>query len=142
MATVIIPELSKKNKYYIPKHRYYELKHFCLQYGDWLDRIHELENSIALPDLSEITRPKTKVTPYLDSTYYLAYEAISLKEKIGKVDQAINELEPWIRKYIFIAVTQGKAFPYLKTVLEIPCEKDTYYERYRRFFWTLNKQLS
>ena len=26
------PELSKKNKYYISKHRYYELKHLCLQY--------------------------------------------------------------------------------------------------------------
>lgn len=27
------PELSKKNKYYISKHRYYELKHLCLQYS-------------------------------------------------------------------------------------------------------------
>ncbi len=27
------PELSKKNRYYISKHRYYELKHLCLQYS-------------------------------------------------------------------------------------------------------------
>ena len=27
------PELSKKNKYYISKHRYYELTHLCLQYA-------------------------------------------------------------------------------------------------------------
>lgn len=26
------PELSQKNPYWIGKHRYYELKHFCLQY--------------------------------------------------------------------------------------------------------------
>ena len=35
MATVIRPEISEKSKYYIDKHRYYELKHFCLQYKEW-----------------------------------------------------------------------------------------------------------
>ena len=35
MATVIRPSISEKNKYYIDKHRYYELKHFCLQYPLW-----------------------------------------------------------------------------------------------------------
>ena len=35
MATVLRSELSPKNKYYIDKHRYYELKHFCLQYTEW-----------------------------------------------------------------------------------------------------------
>ena len=29
------PELSKRNPYKLDKHRYYELKHFCLQYPDW-----------------------------------------------------------------------------------------------------------
>lgn len=28
-------ELSQKNKYYIPKFRYLELKNFCMQYKDW-----------------------------------------------------------------------------------------------------------
>lgn len=35
MGTVIRPEVSHKNTYYISKHRYYELKHFCLQYPEW-----------------------------------------------------------------------------------------------------------
>lgn len=30
MATEIRPELSEKNPYWIGKHRYYELKHFCI----------------------------------------------------------------------------------------------------------------
>lgn len=34
MGTVIRPETSKKNKYWIPRHRYHELKHFCLQYPE------------------------------------------------------------------------------------------------------------
>ena len=35
MGTVIRAELSENNKYWISKHRYYELKHFCLQYPIW-----------------------------------------------------------------------------------------------------------
>ena len=35
MSTDIRPEVSVKNKYWISRHRYYELKHFCLQYGEW-----------------------------------------------------------------------------------------------------------
>jgi len=35
MGTTIKPELPDKNKHYIEKHRYYELKHFCLQYQAW-----------------------------------------------------------------------------------------------------------
>ena len=35
MGTVIRPEISEKSKYWIDKHRHYELKHFCLQYPRW-----------------------------------------------------------------------------------------------------------
>ena len=35
MGTTIRPELSEKNPYWIERHRYYELKHFCLQYPIW-----------------------------------------------------------------------------------------------------------
>ena len=33
MAHDIRPEVSQKNPFWIGKHRYYELKHFCLQFG-------------------------------------------------------------------------------------------------------------
>lgn len=35
MGTDIRAEVSTKNRYWIEKHRYYELKHFCLQYSQW-----------------------------------------------------------------------------------------------------------
>lgn len=35
MAHDIRPEVSQKNPFWIGKHRYYELKHFCLQYPIW-----------------------------------------------------------------------------------------------------------
>lgn len=35
MGTNLRPELSEKNRYWLPKHRFYELQHFCLQYPEW-----------------------------------------------------------------------------------------------------------
>lgn len=42
MSTSIRPELSPKNCYWIEKHRYYELKHFCLQYPTWRRKYNSL----------------------------------------------------------------------------------------------------
>ena len=46
MATVIRPEISTKNKYWISKHRHYELKHFRLQYPEWKRIYSAYDNSI------------------------------------------------------------------------------------------------
>lgn len=43
MGTVIRPEVSAKIKYWLSKHRYYELKHFCLQYPEWKRVYHDLD---------------------------------------------------------------------------------------------------
>ena len=45
MGTQIRPELSEKNLYWIDRHRYYELKHFCLQYPWQLQSAQTLQLS-------------------------------------------------------------------------------------------------
>lgn len=45
MGTVVRADISKKNAYWIDKHRYYELKHFCLQYPIWAKTYAELSCS-------------------------------------------------------------------------------------------------
>ena len=135
MATSIVPELSKKNKYYISKHRYYELKHFCLQYPEWKKEIYKLKQE-TVGTTSLIFQKREKRLE--DKVSEIAIRIFSLDEKCQKVDQTIQQLEPWIQHYIFLAVTEGRSFTYLKTVLDMPCERDAYYERYRRFFFSLH----
>lgn len=56
MATEIRPELSEKNPYWIGKHRYYELKHFCLQYPIWKKAYNALLGLSSRPnDLDKTT---------------------------------------------------------------------------------------
>jgi hypothetical protein len=52
MGTDIRAEVSTKNRYWIDKHRYYELKHFCLQYPQWKKMYASLDG---LPNHSSTT---------------------------------------------------------------------------------------
>lgn len=49
MGTNIRPEISERNPYWISKHRYYELKHFCLQYNGWASAYKALDGKTARP---------------------------------------------------------------------------------------------
>lgn len=136
MATVIRPEISVKNKYWIDKHRHYELKHFCLQYPMW-------KREYAALDIPSITSAAGEKMPssnipgdptgsfVMKKAYYL--ERIKLIEKIAK------EADEFLSNYILKAVTEELSFTYLKSKLDIPCGKDMYYDRYRRFFWLLSE---
>lgn len=136
METLLRPKLSTKNKYYIGKHRYYELKHFCLQYPEWKKSHAEFED-ISIP-LSMIDHVSTDNLPG-DPTAKRAPMKFFYSERIKLIEKATIETDPYLYSYIIKGVTESKSYTYLETVLGIPCGKDLYYDRYRRFFWLLNK---
>lgn len=128
-------ELSRRNKYWIDKHRYYELKHFCLQYPLWKK---------AYIELCTVMRKNPDVNAYIhgseviDSTADIASARVYFSSRMGLVQSIAMEADDEIGNYIFEAVTKGLSFDTLKTVYEIPCGKDLYYDRYRKFFWLLS----
>ena len=136
MATLIRPEVSSKNKYRIDKHRHYELKHFCLQYPEWKKAYAEFGN----PDmpLSTIERVPTSNIPG-DPTAKRAMLKARFSERIELIEKIAMEADKCLHNYILKAVTEDLSYTYLKTRLEIPCSRDTYYDRYRRFFWLLSE---
>lgn len=136
MATVIRPEISEKNKYYIDKHRYYELKHFCLQYKEW-KKAYELCNDSIIFTTSLDNSSFGANTPS-DLTAKYAIRQAEYASKIRMIEQAAMEADEFLYRYILKAVTEGLAYTYLKTSMDIPCGKDMYYDRYRRFFWLLS----
>ena len=136
MTTVIRATISEKNKYYIDKHRHYELKHFCLQYPEWKKRHAEYSN--IGPNLSKFEQLYSNGMTS-DPTANWAIKRAYYSEKIDLVEKAALETDYILYKYILKAVTEGLSYSYLKTILQIPCSRDIYYECYRRFFWVLNK---
>lgn len=135
MATVIRAEISEKNKYWIDKHRHYELKHFCLQYPEWKRNYSDFDNA-SLP-LSMIERVSTSNLPG-DPTAKRAMMKAYYYEKIKMVEKVALETDTCLHQYILKAVTEGLSYTYLKTKMGIPCGKDMYYDRYRKFFWLLS----
>lgn len=136
MATLIRPEISEKNKYYIDKHRHYELKHFCLQYPSWKKLYSMLEDS-NIP-LAMIDRLPTDSLPS-DPTAKRAIVKAYLAEKIDLIERIAIETDPHLYRYILRAVTEELSYTYLSAKLNIPCGRDMYYDRYRKFFWLLSE---
>lgn len=134
MSTNIRSTLSKKNVYWIERHRYYELKHFCLQYPLWRKAYSEIDGICRQNFDSDVktTSPDTNVTEkYADILLYYS-------ERMDMVEKAANDTDQSLSVYILKAVTEGYSYDYLKSKLEIPCCRDVYYQLYRKFFWLLN----
>lgn len=137
MGLKLRPELSKKNKYWIDKNRFYELKYFCLQYPLWKKAYTLLEGFKAYSyDLSGVSGSGSPSDPTGDCVE----ERSIYLERMQLVEEAARETDPYLASYILKAVTEGLSFTYLQSILEIPCSRDTYYDRYRKFFWILSKR--
>lgn len=129
------PELSKRNKYYVERYRYYELKYFCMQYPLWKSYLKDLNDSI-------VTTPKYLISEdnvISDPTQKRILIRERYINRIKMVEQAAFDTDPSLYSYILKGVTEGLSYNILKARFNIPCGRDMYYERYRKFFWLLNK---
>jgi hypothetical protein len=133
MSTTIRAEISKNGKWYISKHRYYELKHFCLQYDEWRGEISCLT---ALSSPSGDISTGGSFTG--DRTGNTAVKRASMRSRMEMVEQAAIAADPDIYSYILTCVTQGVSYDKL-VAAGIPCSRDYFYERYRKFFWILDQ---
>lgn len=136
MATVIRAKISENNKYWINKHRYYELKHFCLQYSEWKKAYASCCEAIIFASRYEDT-PSVNAPSDLTAKY--AIKRAQYANRVKMIEEAAKEADEFLYPYILKAVTEGLAYPYLKTRLDIPCGRDMYYDRYRKFFWLLSE---
>lgn len=136
MSTTIRAELSDKNPYWIERHRYYELKHFCLQYPLWKRTRQELDgygqkSAYVLKAVTGRFNPDPTLAFAEARTYY--------SDRMGMIERAARESNECLSGYLIKGVTEGFSYDILKARLNIPCCKDVYYEAYRRFFWTLDR---
>ena len=136
MGTVIRAEISERNKYHIPKHRHYELKHFCLQYHEWKKAYAAYNDAIIFATKYE--EPAANNTPS-DLTAKYAMKKVFYGDRIKLIEKAAMEADEFLYPYILKGVTEGVSYTYLKTKMNIPCGRDMYYDRYRRFFWLLSE---
>lgn len=138
MGTNITPEISKKSKYWISRHRYYELKHFCLQYHAWKMEYDKLGDgtlkAVSLEKQLGVSDDPNRLSEKI------AIDRANLRNKMEMVRNAAFQADADLAIYILSAVTENLSYTYLKEHRHIPCCKDVYYESYRKFFWVLDQK--
>ena len=134
MGTDIRPEVTTKNNYWISKHRYYELKHFCLQYIEWKAEYSELDGMEGGDMIRE-----TKSTNISNPVERIIERRLYLSDRIDLIETAALEAGSELNTYVLKAVTEGLSYDILKARFNIPCCRNVYYDIYRRFFWLLDK---
>ena len=133
MSTVIRPEVSAKNTYYISRHRYYELKHYCLQYPEWKKAYHELDG---LPTESAGIQEHIQGGSLPDPTEKYAEARLYFLERILMVEKCAREAAKDLSGLFLRSVTEGISYERTSP----PCCKEVWYAAYRRFFWLLDKE--
>ena len=126
-------QLSKSNPYFIDKHRYLELKHFCLQYNSWKKLYREIDgypNRNFSPVKNLKNNPDPVVQAFDRREEYLI--------KIEMVENAVKEADSELYGYLLRGVTEGVSYYGLRLYYDMPACKDKYYRAYRRFFFILD----
>lgn len=119
--------LSKKSKYYISKNRRLELKYFCLQYKEWKEYLKDYYLRYGTSEFSDPTG-EDAIKRMLYSQYITMLIEIS---RLAGGD---------ISEYLFKAVTEDLSYVNLRTIHNIPCCKDIYYEAYHKFWYLLSQK--
>lgn len=128
-------DLSLSEEYDISRHRYRELKEFCLQYDEKKLKLKQLYTSSTVP-------PEVAVMGGVpgNPTQRKAMYAIQWKNDIELIDNALNEacgadvgIVPILKKNI----TEGIGYESLGYV---PCSSKTFYRYRRKFFFLLDKE--
>lgn len=137
MSTDIRPEITEKSPWWIPRQRYYELKHFCLQYPEMKLQLRMIDGMQGQAPLSVI--PKTNTNELPDPVGNEAAKRASLSRRIEIIERAAREAGADLSNYILKGVTEGMPYSIIRLRVSIPCNRNEYYDRYRRFFWVLDR---
>lgn len=128
-------ELSNKNKNHINKYRYLELKNYCLQYPDWVHDYYAADQVLQTREFTGASKSSYISDP--TANYAIVKEQYS--KHIKNVEKAAWETDEFLFSYILKGVTEGLSYDVMNAKDNIPCSRDTYYDRYRRFFFILDK---
>lgn len=126
-----------KDKYNISKHKFLELYHFCMQYQEWKAELQALTDTVKAIGYSEgIKGSSTK-----SATEELALKRAELSRKCKLIEQTAIEADAELYQYIIEGVTEEFAsYKYLREIKKIPCGKNMYYDRRKKFFWILSRK--
>lgn len=128
-------KFSKKSKYYISRHAFLTVYHHCMMYPDW---VREYTEMVGLRGVKQ----DSGGGGIGDPTASQAMRLKDLSDRIELIRQTAFDAEPLLYPYLLDGVTDDEmTFDRLKAK-GMPCERDMYYDRRRRFYWMMSRKLN
>jgi len=125
-------------KYNISAHRFQELYHFCMQYNEWVVALAVESDTLHSPGITGM--PMTHSNS--DATSKLALKRAEYQKKKELVEECAQLADKELAKYIILSVTnENYTYPYLEKHTDIPCSRNTFYDRRKKFFWILSNKI-
>lgn len=133
-----MPKPLSERKWGITKHAFYQAYHFALRYNEFKDIIKYKTDTVGSQKMDGMPRGNGAG----DATQNLAMVRQQAVKNCEMIEKTAIEADADICQYILKSVTEeGVTFKYLKTVMDMPCEKDMFYDRRRKFYFLLSKKM-
>lgn len=104
-----------------------------------MEKIYLVLDDMYIPS-SEIKIAISDTNTHGDYTAKRAVAKAYYASKIKMIERIATQADSELSNYILKAVTEELSYSYLKIKISIPCDRDTYHDRYRKFFWLLSKE--
>lgn len=125
-------------KYKLDKHEFLKAYHHAMCYNEWRQEYDALMDTTKA--ISYDGMPHAANTA--DTTALAAEKREALGRKMQLIEETVMEAEPEIYRYLLLAVTnEGVTYEYLRTIHHIPCGKDMFYDRRRKFYYLLCQRI-
>jgi len=129
---------SYSGKYKLSKFEYGYAKWFSLKYPEWLEEYNNLKDSVKGISYDGMPGGKGQVN---DATQNLATKRAEIRDKMLKVERAAYDAGGDIAEYILKSVIfEDMTFEDMKA-LGLPCERTMFYERRRKYYFLLSKEI-
>lgn len=131
---------SKNNPYWLSKHNFMMVWHFCLQYPEWQRERSEILLDAQASAIMYTDMPKgSMVDP--DPTMKAAEKLAKVSRKIDIIDKAAAKVSPELSAWIIKGTTENWSYETLRSAYGIPCGRRQYHRLRQRFYWEVNKSI-
>lgn len=124
-------------RYGISKHKFLELKYFCLQYDEWKKELEQLEDTRKSQDTTGQPISHYPGKP----TENLAIKRLELSAKCDLIERTARAAGGDLSEYILLGVTREEnTYNRLIQRYRMPCGRNVYYNRRRKFYFYLSEK--
>ena len=130
---------SYSGKYRMTKAQYLSAKYYALRYNEWVNEYHDICDTSSGIKYSDMPKGSFNTGSMVEDA---AIKAEKIHDRIKLIEQTAYEAEPELSSYLLKAVTNTDiTYHQLRTLTNIPCGKNMFYNARRKFYWMLYQKI-